>query len=208
MPGALDLTRDTITPTVEEMEREHVARFAEAPFYWNQFLDTKLPGHGRSQANLIGAFSNLPQSSAKITRPHNFFAGYMMLPPGARGALHNHQTAEVFIPLQGRMRLFWGEAGDKAIELGPFDMISVPPGVFRGFENPGHEDLLLLGILEGPDPGQVAWSPAVEAQANGVGYAIGPDGIMRRHDGAEDPVTGHRMQTVSPPRFQRSADEI
>jgi mannose-6-phosphate isomerase-like protein (cupin superfamily) len=202
-----DLRRDAADLSVEQMEREHVARFAEADFYWDQFLDTKVPGHNRSQANVIGAFSNRASAAAKITSPHNFFAGYMLLPPGSRGALHNHKTAEVFVPLQGRMRLFWGENGGRSIELGPFDMISVPPGVFRGFENIGDCDLLLLGILEGPDPGQVAWSPDIEAQAKRLGYEIGSNGFMQRLDGGEDTVARHRMRLASAPEVVRAANE-
>ena len=203
-----DLGRDAEDISVEQMERDSVARFAELPFYWDQFLDTKLSGHRRSQANAIGAFSNRAETASKITRPHNFFAGFMLLPPKAKGALHNHQTAEVFMPIRGRMRLFWGEKGDRSVELGPLDMISVPPGIFRGFENVGDEDLLLLGILEGPDPGRVTWSPLVEEQARRVGYVIDADGVMTRLDGSADISSFHRMQIGSPPEISRGEDEV
>lgn len=204
----LDLQCDAMELSVEEMERDNVARFAAAPFYWDQFLDTKLPGFQRSQANVIGAFSNRPEASAAITRPHNFFAGFMLLPAGAKAGLHNHRTAELFMPIRGRLRLSWGAEGARSIELGPLDMISVPPGIFRGFENPGDEDLLLFGVLEGPDPGQVAWAPEVEARAALAGYRIGAAGMMERADGGDEPSAFHLMELLAAPVLRRGGDQL
>src|SRR5207253_5339183 len=41
------------------------------------------------------------------------------------------------------------------------DVISVPPGVMRGFRNVGTEESFLLAILGGSDSGHVTWSPKV-----------------------------------------------
>ena len=64
---------------------------------------------------------------------------YVGAEPGKGAALHSHSTVEVFIPLQGRWAVFWGDEGEQEIVLDPFDCVSVPVGVLRGFRNAGDE---------------------------------------------------------------------
>ena len=73
-----------------------------------------------------------------------FNLAYVRSKPGARGALHSHPTVEVFIPMSGRWAVIWGTGADfghtsNEIELGPGDVVSVPPGVMRCFKNVSNE---------------------------------------------------------------------
>ena len=57
-------------------------------------------------------------------------------------------------------------------------MISVPPGVYRGFENAGKEEAFLLVVLGGKDPGKVSWAPEIIEAAKGMGYTFNDDGTL------------------------------
>lgn len=90
---------------------------------------------------------------APIDQPHNFHLSISTLEPGVRPTVHSHPYNEVFMPLDAPFRLLWGEALEHGIELSPFDIVSVPAGVFRTFENIGGEAGSMLAIFDhGGDP--------------------------------------------------------
>ena len=71
-------------------------------------------------------------------------------PPGDKPLLHAHHfTVESFMCLTGRFRIRWGSAGEQQIDLDPHDMIAVPPGVDRQFENISDDDARLLVVITG-----------------------------------------------------------
>jgi len=71
-------------------------------------------------------------------------------PPGDGPLLHAHQfTRETFFCLDGRFKIQWGDTGEHEIELDPFDMIAVPPGVVRRFENVSDQTAHLLVFITG-----------------------------------------------------------
>ena len=90
---------------------------------------------------------------APITQPHNFHLSVSTLSPGIRPTVHSHPYNEVFMPLNARFRLLWGEALEESLELAPFDLVSVPAGVFRTFENLDQQPGCMLAIFDhGGDP--------------------------------------------------------
>jgi mannose-6-phosphate isomerase-like protein (cupin superfamily)/rhodanese-related sulfurtransferase len=66
-------------------------------------------------------------------------------PPGAAVELHVHPYAETFLLLAGRGR--WTR-GDEVVELGPEQLLVVPPDTPHGFRNTGDEPLLLVTAHE------------------------------------------------------------
>ena len=51
--------------------------------------------------------------------------------------------------LSGRWRFFWGNTGDDEVVLNEGDVINIPTGIFRGFENIGTDYGMIMAILAG-----------------------------------------------------------
>nr|WP_285890614.1 cupin domain-containing protein [Halalkalibacter oceani] len=107
-------------------------------------------------------------------------------PPGNGPAYHTHEYIESFFVLTGKWRFYWGHENDpEKVEgetiIGQWDLISLPPGLFRGFENASDEDAWLFSILEphkvfsGRDP---IWSPQIVKHAAEHGFHSDENGKM------------------------------
>ncbi len=154
---------------VAEMQKR-IARFRELVPIPHGFLDTVIPGHARDVFNVIGhGVTEDPAGAPAIADARDFNLTYVRAEPGNGAALHDHETVEVFIPLTGRFAILWGGHGEHEVELGPFDVISVPPGVMRGFRCVHHEAGYLMAIQGGTDPGRVTYADQVIARAKEVG---------------------------------------
>jgi quercetin dioxygenase-like cupin family protein len=151
------------------------------------FIDSILPGHHRMNYAVIGdTASENPdfEDNVALRSPHKFQIGMVMAPPGNGPAYHTHDYIEAFMPLSGRWRYYWGNSPDE-IEgeaiLEPWDWISLPPGLWRGFENISEDDAWLVGVLEphdvftGKDP---YWSPEVVDKARNYGFEADEKGKM------------------------------
>jgi len=159
--------------SVEEMEATRVARFKSLKPSPRAFVDTAIPGYERLIYNIIGRGVTEDTSLAPaITDARDFNLTLVKKAPGNRVGLHDHPTVEVFMPLTGRWGVYWGDEAEHEVILEQWDVISVPPGVMRGFRNLGTEDGYLLAILGGSDSGHVEWSPKVLAAARQHGVEL------------------------------------
>jgi len=87
-------------------------------------------------------------------------------PEGNGPALHNHQrTVETFMCLTGKYEIIWGDDGEHSTVLEPFDLCSIPPGVYRKFKNISDvQDAKLLVLVQGKLEdtfGDVAFDPKI-----------------------------------------------
>ncbi|HCP00445.1 MAG: cupin [Alphaproteobacteria bacterium] len=160
--------------SVMEMET-FVARFSELTGSDEAFVDSRLPGHKRFKINLVGMgvveATDKPELHPNIPLPaKGFNLGMIQAENGNGAALHAHETEEVFMPLIGPWEVYWAiEEGDNSITLEPFDSISVPMGVYRGFRYVGEGQGTLLTIIGGPDAGRVDWHPTITEAASESG---------------------------------------
>lgn len=163
---------------MEEMEK-HVARFRAQQSTSKSFIDTRIPGHERDIFSIIGA-STMEDPDVRPSIPaQDFHLSIIKADPGKGAALHSHLTQEVFMPLTGRWSVYWGPKGDKEVILEPYDVISVPIHVMRGFRNAGTETALLLAVVGGSDPGKVGWPEQMKQMARAAGLELMPDGNFR-----------------------------
>ncbi len=146
------------------------------------FIDAHTPGSDQKENFTIigGGVSESPDQHVHIADPIGFNIGAAGQPSKCRNSLHSHRTAEVFFVLKGRWRFFWGrwgKAGEVTLEEG--DIINIPTGIFRGFENIGNDYGMIMAILGGNDAGGgVIWAPQVIEDATDHGLVLGENGKL------------------------------
>lgn len=170
----------TIRVTREEM-RKRVALFSEIKGFDGGLPDSDHPDAKRTLFNVVG-FQPPEGADAATTSPvgddaarnsaikisEGFNLGYCKAFPGKGPMMHNHDTNETFIPMTGKWRCSWEVDGKvEAFDLGPYDVISFPPGVQRRFENvtfeePDKEHLLMF-VIGGNAP-RAEFSPEAMAE--------------------------------------------
>ena len=153
------------------------------------FIDSILPAHWRMNYAVIGdtASENPDYTNRRaIADPHKFQIGMGWAPPGCGPAWHTHDYVEMFVPLKGSWRFVWGNNPDPAQPGGEFvldewDVISLPPGVWRSFENASDEIAWFFAVLEphevfeGKDP---YWPPKLVDEAAQAGFSADETGKM------------------------------
>ena len=177
-----------------------IIRYGELVPCRDAFIDTRSPGSdAKENFTLIGpGVSENPAQHVHIAEPHGFNIGGARQPAGCLNSQHSHNTAEVFYVHTGRWAFTTGEHGtDGRVELGPGDIISIPTGVFRGFENIGDEVGYLFAVLGGDDPGRVLWAPEVFAMAEDYGLVLLDNGNLVDTGAGEALPDGARPMPVT-----------
>ena len=175
------------TISVEQMERENLARVDVMKGSNLAFLDQRMPGHEREIIDVIGmgVTENVadPELAPKIAAScHGFSVTYVRAENTKGAALHRHATEEVFTPIKGAWEVYWLEGDDeRVIRLEPGDIVNVPIGIYRGFRSASDDpDALLMAIIGGPESGKVDWHPRVIEEARATGLEVDDDGNL--HD--------------------------
>lgn len=167
--------------TPSEMETR-IVRYGDLHPCRTAFIDAHTPGSNQKENFTIigGGVSESADQHVHITDTPGFNIGAAGQPPNCRNSLHSHRTAEVFFILKGRWRFFWGrwgDAGEVVLEEG--DIINIPTGIFRGFENIGTDYGMIMAILGGDDAGGgVIWAPQVIEDARDHGLVLGENGKL------------------------------
>lgn len=113
------------------------------------------PTYKRAQTRYIGTGAAGVREDANTIPAEHFTFSTMILPAGCEGPLHvHHDTEEAFFILRGRnIRLFFEYLGETwETVLNERDVISVPPGVYRGLRNEGKEEALMCIMLGANTP--------------------------------------------------------
>ena len=167
--------------TPQEMEKR-IVRYGELRPCRSAFIDAHTPGSNQKENfTIIGAgVSENPEQHVHIRETPGFNIGAAGQPPKCRNSLHSHRTAEAFFVLKGRWRFFWGRwgtAGEVVLQEG--DLINIPTGIFRGFENIGVDYGMIMSFLGGDDAGGgVIWAPQVIEAARDHGLVLGVNGAL------------------------------
>lgn len=197
------MTPQSMTP--QEMEAR-IVRYGDLKPCKTAFIDAHTPGSDQKENfTIIGAgVSESPDQHIHIRETPGFNIGAAGQPPKCRNSLHSHRTAEVFFVLKGRWRFFWGrwgKAGEVVLEEG--DIINIPTGIFRGFENIGTDYGMIMAILGGDDAGGgVIWAPQVIEDAKDHGLVLGKNGKLY------DTKKGQHLPPDVPPMPLLTEDEL
>ena len=167
--------------TPQQMEAR-IVRYGELKPCRTAFIDAHTPGSNQKENfTIIGAgVSESADQHIHIRETPGFNIGAAGQPPKCRNSLHVHRTAEVFFVLSGRWRFFWGRYGKAGeVTLTEGDIINIPTGIFRGFENIGTDYGMIMAILGGNDAGGgVIWAPQVIDDAKEHGLLLGANGKL------------------------------
>ncbi|MDR5654194.1 cupin domain-containing protein [Ruixingdingia sedimenti] len=133
------------------------ARYATRTLDWDalKFQADYDPIYRRAQMRYIGTGATGVTDDENVIPSEHFTFSTMVLPAGCEGPLHIHRDAEeVFFILKGHKVRFFIEHKGQVVEtvLTERDMVSVPPGVYRGLRNEGIEEALMCVIIGNPKP--------------------------------------------------------
>lgn len=167
--------------TPQDMD-SRIVRYGDLRPCKTAFIDAHTPGSDQKENFTIigGGVSESADQHVHIQDTPGFNIGAAGQPPKCRNSLHSHRTAEVFFVLKGRWRFFWGRWGDAGeVTLEEGDIINIPTGIFRGFENIGTDYGMIMAILGGDDAGGgVIWAPQVIEDATEHGLVLGENGKL------------------------------
>ena len=167
---------------------KRVARFSDLKGFDGGHPDSLMPGCHRILYNVLGFQPPVGQTAgqtspvgddaargAAIKISEGFNLGFVRAKPGNGPMFHNHDTNETFVPMTGKWRAFWLDESGKteSTDLGPYDVISFPPGVIRRFENisdgdPEMFDLMLFVVAGDAPRGEFPLESVRQLQAAGL----------------------------------------
>ncbi|GIM44970.1 hypothetical protein DNHGIG_05190 [Collibacillus ludicampi] len=111
---------------------KRVIRRQDVKANWDAFPDFK-----KATYRYIGTLAATDTKIPPVLMDSGISLGIIEAEPGPQAALHDHEVEEIFMPLEGLWEFFWGPNGEERVTVGPLDVITIPPGVLRGFNNVG-----------------------------------------------------------------------
>ena len=133
-----------------------IARFETRTYDWDalKFQADFDPKYKRAQMRYMGTGGTGLSSDENTVPSEHFTFSTMVLPPGSEGPMHVHvDVEEVFFMLRGKIRLFLEQDGETwETEIFERDLVSVPPGIYRGLLNHGQEEALMCVMLGATKP--------------------------------------------------------
>ncbi len=112
------------------------------------------PKYRRAQMRYIGTGGTGIAADSNSVPAEHFTFSTMVIPAGHEGPMHLHtDVEEVFFVMRGKVKVMCEKDGQtwEAV-LGERDLISIPPGVYRGEINIGDEDVLMCVMLGAATP--------------------------------------------------------
>jgi len=174
-------------PNAEEMEKTRVARRAELKPYPESFIDTVIPRYERDLFSILGksVFED-PAMQPHLKQDHSFSLSIIKVDPGKGAGLHAHNTEEVFMPINGKLAVFWGDDGEHEVILGPMDTVSVPIHVMRGFRNADDKTIEVIAVVGGDGGGRLKWHEGLIEEAKQHGGKLDDTGYILPKDEKEN----------------------
>ncbi|PLR78958.1 hypothetical protein CU633_02720 [Bacillus sp. V3-13] len=116
--------------SIEEMESNWIVRQKQL---------TSQNGQPVRSFTLIGdTTGQFPGAEGFITDPHDFQLSKYCLAANAKTDFQKHDYVTALFSISGKWRVYWGNEFneiDGELELDQWDLISIPEGVWYGYEN-------------------------------------------------------------------------
>lgn len=144
-------------PTFRRMTHEEMSACVAQNAQAQHSTDTDIANHsvGVSEAAILGPASDAEKvSAAKVASPHGFHFRTLQFDPNGRIPPHSRAEEEVVFVQSGAVTLFWG---DRYIELGKGDTITVPKGLVRSWWVTGAVPATVYVVRGGNAPEAAKW---------------------------------------------------
>jgi hypothetical protein len=87
---------ELVNSSLEEIERDYIAKFSNRQPDWQAFEDAKIEGFRRAQHRFIGAGGSGKVNDTSVIPARGFTLSIMFVPPNQGNAAHTHEVEEVF----------------------------------------------------------------------------------------------------------------
>src|SRR5438105_6695143 len=142
--------------TLASWLNSRIARYETRSLDWEalKFQADYDPKYRRAQMRYVGTGGTGVKSDSNVVPAEHFTFSTMLLPAGAEGPMHIHNDVEeIFFVLRGKVKETCEKDGETwETVLGERDLVSIPPGVYRGEINIGEEDALMCVMLGSNKP--------------------------------------------------------
>ena len=133
----------------------------ESPFHP---FDMVLERFQRRRYAVVGRRTEKTATGSGPGEVDDFSVVYIAAAPGKGIGSHAHATPEVFIVMGGE--------SPAELEVGPWDVVAVPPDVFHSAVNIGETEGWILAINTGGDGAPIQWDPALIAEIRAQGLTV------------------------------------
>lgn len=148
--------RTESSASLDKRMQSRIARYQSRSYDWDalKFQADFDPKYRRAQMRYMGTGATGVGADNNTVPSDSFTFSTMVLPAQCEGPLHLHDDVEeVFFILRGKIMLTLEENGERfETELSERDLISIPPGIYRGLFNHGQEEALMCVMLGSPKP--------------------------------------------------------
>jgi mannose-6-phosphate isomerase-like protein (cupin superfamily) len=193
-PGEVPAGVDLVKPLTEEQlaaleqvsteqMRQRLATPADLCWHGTAFLDSTLPGGGAELALVVGyGVTEDRLQRPRLSDPHGLSLAWLRARPGQGVGTHRIGQAQVLIVQSGRFEITCNSAEPVSVEIGPYDVLSVPQGAWRRIVCVGDEPAQLVLLTEGDGRVILEWAPDVVAAATAQGIALDANGYLAQAD--------------------------
>ena len=140
-----------------------IARHETRRYDWDalKFQADFDPKYGRAQMRYVGTGGTGVAADTNVVPSEHFTFSTMLIPAGHEGPMHLHtDVEEIFFVLRGTVKVTCERDGESyEAVLKERDLISIPPGVYRGEVNIGEEDCLMCVMLGSSKPVTPTYPP-------------------------------------------------
>jgi quercetin dioxygenase-like cupin family protein len=159
--------------------RERLATPEDLQWSERPFLDSTLPGGGAELALVVGyGLTEDRDQTPRVADPHGLTMAWLRAEPGRGMSLHRHDRAQAMIVKSGRWRVTFNRAEPVTVEIGRYDVLSLPPGAWRKLESVGDQTALAMFVTEGDGRVHLQWDETVRDNARAAGVTIDANGYV------------------------------
>ncbi|MDR1969468.1 MAG: cupin domain-containing protein [Burkholderiaceae bacterium] len=151
--------------TLEQWMGTRLVRYATRTYDWNalKFQADLDPRYARAQMRYVGTGGTGVDSDSNTVPSEHFTFSTMVIPAGHEGPMHLHtDVEEIFFVMRGKVKVFVETPEGERFEtiMTDRDLVSVPPGLYRGEINIGNEEALMCVMLGTKKPITPTYKPS------------------------------------------------